>query len=148
LKCYNVKASEVEKAWFEVDATGKTLGRLATEIAKILTGKHKPTYSPHIDVGDHVVVVNAEKIALTGKKLTDKEYWRHSGYPGALKLTTVQKMLDTHPERVIEKAVKGMLPNNKLRAPRLKKLKVYVGPKHRHQAQAPQALEISASTGE
>lgn len=146
MRSFNIKAEDVRKEWLEVDAAGKTLGRLATEVARLLTGKHKPTYSTHIDVGDHVVVVNAEKVVVTGQKLTDKHYWRHSGYPGALKLTSVSDMLRTHPERVIEKAVKGMLPRNKLRDVRMGKLKVYAGSKHPHQAQQPRALDIHAST--
>ncbi len=137
MRTFNVKAEEVQKAWFEVDATGQTLGRLASEIARVLTGKHKPTYAPHIDVGDHVIVVNAEKVVLTGKKLTDKYYWRHSGFPGALRLVAARDVLKRHPERVIENAVKGMLPNNKLRSDRMAKLKVYAGAIHPHAAQKP-----------
>lgn len=142
LKSFNIKAEEVQKDWFEVDAAGKNLGRLSTEIARVLTGKHKPTYSPHIDMGDHVVVINAEQIVLTGKKLTDKFYWRHSGYPGSLRLVSASDMLKRHPERVIEHAVKGMLPNNKLRALRMGKLKVYAGANHPHTAQKPKRLEV------
>lgn len=144
MRTFSIKAREVQKAWYEVDADGKTLGRLAAEIACILTGKHKPTFSAHIDVGDHVVVVNAEKIVLTGKKLNDKFFWRHSGYPGALRLVSAKDMLARHPERVIEHAVKGMLPNNKLREVRLSKLKVYAGPVHPHQAQKPQPLKTAS----
>lgn len=145
MRTFNVKVEEVQKDWFEIDATGKNLGRLATEIARILTGKHKPIYATHIDVGDHVVVVNAEKIVLTGKKLTDKFYWRHSGYPGALRLMSAKDMLARHPERVIEHAVKGMLPNNKLRDVRMGKLKVYAGPSHPHGAQQPTAREVATA---
>jgi len=142
-----IKAEDVKKEWVEVDAAGKTLGRLATEVATILTGKNKPTFTPHIDMGDFVVVINAEKIVLTGKKLTDKSYWRHSMYPGSLRLTTVKDMLATHPERVVEHAVKGMLPNNKLRADRMGKLKVYAGPKHPHAAQNPRRIDFNATAG-
>jgi large subunit ribosomal protein L13 len=142
LRTFSIKAEEVQKEWFEVDAAGKNLGRLASEIARILTGKHKPTFTPHIDMGDHVVVINAEQVVLTGKKLTDKFYWRHSGYPGALRLVSAKDMLKRHPERVIEHAVKGMLPNNKLRDVRLGKLKVYAGATHPHGAQKPQRREV------
>ena len=124
-----------EKKWHLVDATGKTLGRLATEIATLLMGKHKPSYSPHIDNGDYVVVVNAEKIRVTGKKLKQKIYYSHSGYPGGLKEITLGEMLKKHPERVIIYAVEGMLPKNKLGRKMLKKLKVYAGPTHPHGAQ-------------
>ncbi|NDD28391.1 MAG: 50S ribosomal protein L13 [Proteobacteria bacterium] len=142
MRTFSIKAEEVQKEWFEIDAAGKTLGRLSCEIARVLTGKHKPTFSPHIDMGDHVVVVNAEQVVLTGKKLTDKFYWRHSGYQGSLRLTSAKDMLKRHPERVIEHAVKGMLPNNKLRAVRMGKLKVYAGAAHPHQAQSPKRLEV------
>lgn len=142
MRTFSIKAEEVQKEWFEIDAAGKNLGRLATEIARVLTGKHKPTFSPHIDMGDHVVVVNAEQINLTGKKLTDKFYWRHSGFPGALRLVSAKDMLKRHPERVIEHAVKGMLPNNKLRDVRMGKLKVYAGAAHPHTAQQPKRYEV------
>lgn len=142
MRTFSIKAEEVQKDWYEIDAAGKNLGRLATEIARVLTGKHKPTFSPHIDMGDHVVVVNAEQVALTGKKLTDKFYWRHSGFPGALRLVSAKDMLKRHPERVIEHAVKGMLPNNKLRDVRMGKLKVYAGAAHPHQAQQPKRYEV------
>lgn len=142
MRTFSIKAEEVQKEWFEIDAAGKNLGRLATEIARVLTGKHKPTFSPHIDMGDHVVVVNAEQVNLTGKKLTDKFYWRHSGFPGALRLVSAKDMLKRHPERVIEHAVKGMLPNNKLRDVRMGKLKVYAGGTHPHQAQQPKRYEV------
>jgi large subunit ribosomal protein L13 len=147
VRTFSVKAGEVQKDWYEVDATGQTLGRLASEVAKILTGKNKPTFSPHIDVGDFVVVVNAEKIVLTGKKLTDKMYHRHSGYPGGLTSETAKDVLAKHPERVIENAVKGMLPRNKLRQPRLNKLNVYAGPEHPHQAQKPKRIDLKAAVG-
>jgi len=145
LRTFSVKAGEIKKDWFEVDAAGKTLGRLASEVARILSGKHKPAFSPHIDVGDHVVVVNAEKVVLTGDKEAKKCYYRHSGYPGALVITTAGQMRKAHPERLIEFAVKGMLPRNKLRRVRLRKLKVYTGMKHPHQAQNPQPLELPAA---
>lgn len=145
MRTFNIKAEEVQKEWFEVDAAGKTLGRLATEVARILTGKHKPTFSPHIDMGDHVVIVNADKVILTGNKLNDKMYYRHSGYPGALRNVSATDMLKTHPERVIEFAVKGMLPRNKLRPIRLGKLKIYTGTKHPHEAQRPKPLALAAA---
>ena len=125
-----------------VDADGKTLGRLATQIAEILRGKHKPTFTPHVDVGDFVIVVNAEKIAVTGKKLTDKRYYRHSGYPGGIRSRTLADMLERRPEEVIRKAVKGMLPRNRLARQQLTKLKVYAGADHPHAAQKPKELEI------
>ncbi len=125
-----------------VDADGKTLGRLATRIAEILRGKHKPTFTPHVDVGDFVIVVNAEKIAVTGKKLTDKRYYRHSGYPGGIRSRTLGDMLERRPEEVIRKAVKGMLPRNRLARQQLTKLKVYAGADHPHAAQKPKELEI------
>ena len=125
-----------------VDADGKTLGRLATQIAEILRGKHKPTFTPHVDVGDFVIVVNAEKIAVTGKKLTDKLYYRHSGYPGGIRSRTLGEMLERRPEEVIRKAVKGMLPRNRLARQQLTKLKVYAGADHPHAAQKPKELEI------
>jgi large subunit ribosomal protein L13 len=146
LRTFSIKTEEVQKDWVEIDAAGQTLGRLAAEIARILTGKNKPTYSPHIDMGDFVVVVNCEKIVLTGKKLNDKFYHRHSGYPGALVSTRASDMLNRHPERVIEAAVKGMLPRNKLRDVRMHKLKVYAGAKHPHEAQKPRRIELHATT--
>jgi large subunit ribosomal protein L13 len=146
LRTFSIKAEEVQKEWVEIDASGKTLGRLASEIARILSGKHKPTFSPHIDMGDHVVVVNADKIVLTGAKLTDKQYWRHSGFPGSLRLTDAGDQLQKHPDRVISHAVKGMLPRNKLRPIRLAKLKVYAGATHPHQAQNPRRIEVHATT--
>ncbi len=140
LKTHAVKSSEIQRQWYVVDATGKPLGRLATRIATILRGKHKPMYSPHLDVGDYVVVVNAEKVALTGRKLTQKVYRRHSGYPGGLKTVPVAQMLEKHPTRVIEHAVRGMLPKNALGDHMAKKLKVYAGPEHPHAAQQVQPL--------
>jgi large subunit ribosomal protein L13 len=136
------KESEIDRRWYVVDADGKTLGRLATRVATVLRGKHKPTFTPHLDVGDHVVVVNAEKIAVTGKKVTDKVYRWHTGYIGGLREVRFEEMLKTHPERVIEWAVQGMLPKNRLGRAMAKKLKVYRGSAHPHEAQQPQALEV------
>ena len=132
---YSTKASDIERKWLVMDASGKTLGRLASEIASILKGKHKPIYSPHLDVGDYVIVVNAAEIKVTGNKLAQKIYYRHSGYPGGLKSITLGRMMETHPTRVIEYAVKGMLPHNRLGAAMFKKLKVYPGAEHPHQGQ-------------
>jgi len=136
------KESEIERKWYVVDAEGKVLGRLATRIASILRGKHKPIFAHHLDVGDHVVVLNAEKVHLTGRKLQNKQYRWHTGYIGGLREVTAEKMLKTHPERVIEWAVQGMLPKNRLGRAMVKKLKVYRGAAHPHQAQQPQALEV------
>jgi large subunit ribosomal protein L13 len=132
---YSTKASDIERKWLVMDASGKTLGRLASEVASLLKGKHKPIYSPHLDVGDYVIVVNAAEIKVTGNKLTQKIYYRHSGYPGGLKSITLGRMMETHPTRVIEYAVKGMLPHNRLGAAMFKKLKVYPGAEHPHQGQ-------------
>lgn len=140
MKTYVTKPSEVHKEWYIVDATGKTLGRLATEVARVLTGKHKPTYSPALDTGDYVVVVNAEKVQVTGRKLDQKFYYRHSGYPGGLKAISLRDQLSRHPTRVIEHAVRGMLPKNALGRHLLRNLKVYAGPDHPHQAQQPKPL--------
>lgn len=137
------KESEIEHKWFVVDADGQVLGRLASRVAAILRGKHKPTFVPHLDVGDHVVVINAEKVRLTGRKLTDKIYRWHTGYIGGLREVSAGAMLKTHPERVIEWAVEGMLPKNRLGRAMAKKLKVYRGREHPHAAQQPTALEIS-----
>jgi len=142
MKTYVATPSDRERTWVLVDAADKTLGRFATQIADILRGKRKPQYTPHIDVGDFVVVINAEKIAVTGNKRADKRYYRHSGYPGGLKSRTLQEMLDRRPEEVIRKAVRGMLPRNRLARKQLTKLKVYAGPEHPHAAQMPQPLEI------
>jgi large subunit ribosomal protein L13 len=142
MKTYVATPSDRERSWVLVDATDKTLGRLATQIADILRGKRKPQYTPHIDVGDFVVVVNAEKIAVTGNKLADKRYYRHSGYPGGLKSRTLGDQLARRPEEVIRRAVRGMLPRNRLARKQLTKLKVYAGPDHPHAAQQPQPLEI------
>ncbi len=141
-KTYLAKPEEAGKKWYVVDASGKTLGRLATRIAMILMGKHKPIYTPHVDTGDYVIVVNAEKVKLTGKKWDQKEYYRHSGYPGGLKVVTARQLLQKHPEKLIFLAVKRMLPKNKLGRKMLRKLKVYAGPEHPHQAQKPETLEL------
>jgi len=141
VKTFSAKPQEVERKWFVVDAQGQTLGRLATRVATILRGKHKPIYTPHVDCGDYVVVVNADKINVTGRKLDQKIYYRHSGYPGGLKEVSLRRQLQTHPERVVEAAVKGMLPKNRLGRQMYKKLKVYAGPDHPHQAQLPKPLE-------
>ena len=141
-KTYTAKPGEIERRWHVVDAEGQTLGRLATRIADVLRGKDKPVYTPHVDTGDFVIVVNAEKIAVTGKKLDQKTYYRHSGYPGGLRQRTLREQLDRRPEDVIRKAVKGMLPKNRLAAAQLRKLKVYAGPEHPHEAQAPKNLEL------
>jgi large subunit ribosomal protein L13 len=142
MKTYAVKASEIDRQWWVVDASDQTLGRLATRIATLLEGKHKPIYSPHIDTGDHVVVVNATRIKVTGDKLLQKRYYRHSGYPGGFKEESLQALMARRPELVIERAVKGMLPQNRLGRAMLKKLKVYGGAEHPHQAQQPQAAEL------
>ena len=134
------RESEIERKWYVVDADGKVLGRLATRVAAILRGKHKPTFTPHLDVGDHVVVINAEKVQLTGRKRTDKLYRWHTGYIGSLREVRAETMLRAHPERVIEWAVQGMLPKNRLGRAMAKKLKVYRGSEHPHQAQQPEAL--------
>jgi large subunit ribosomal protein L13 len=136
------KESDIQRKWFVVDAQGQVLGRLATRVATILRGKHKPTFSPHLDVGDHVVVINAEKIQFTGRKLKDKLYQWHTGYIGGLKEVNAETMLRTHPDRVIEWAVEGMLPKNRLGRAMAKKLKVYRGAEHPHEAQQPQPLEV------
>ncbi len=133
---------EVESKWYVIDAEGKTLGRLAAKIASILRGKHKPEYTPHLPVGDYVIVVNAAKVRLTGKKLEDKVYTRYSGYQGGLKRIPAGEMLKKHPERVVERAVKGMLPKNRLGRKLAKRLKVYPGPEHPHAAQKPEKLEL------
>ena len=138
----SAKPAEVRREWYLVDATDKTLGRLASELARRLRGKHKVEFTPHVDTGDYIVVVNAEKIRVTGNKLQDKMYHRHTGYIGNLKSINLEKLLATHPDRVITTAVKGMLPKNPLGRAMLKKLKVYGGPNHAHQAQQPQPLEM------
>ncbi|NCF17523.1 MAG: 50S ribosomal protein L13 [Haliea sp.] len=142
MKTYSAKAGEVNRDWFVVDASDKTLGRLASEIAHRLRGKHKPEYTPHVDTGDYIVVINAEKVKVTGAKATDKMYHHHTGYPGGLKSISFEKLIDKAPERVIQGAVKGMLPRNPLGRAMFKKLKVYAGNEHPHAAQQPQALNI------
>jgi large subunit ribosomal protein L13 len=142
MKTYVAKPQTVTRDWRLVDATDKTLGRLAAEIASRLRGKHKPEFTPHVDTGDHIVVVNAEKIRVTGNKLQDKIYYHHTGYIGNLKSISLEKQLDKHPERVIQSAVKGMLPKNPLGRAMFKKLHVYAGPEHPHAAQQPTALDI------
>jgi large subunit ribosomal protein L13 len=145
MKTYVATPADRERNWLLVDATGLTLGRLATQIADALRGKNKPTYTPHVDTGDFIVVVNAEKISVSGKKRTDKRYYRHSGYPGGLRSRTLEEMLARRPEEVIRLAVKGMLPRNRLARRQLTKLKVYAGPDHPHAAQQPQLMEIETS---
>jgi len=142
MKTYSAKADEINREWFLVDAEGKTLGRMATEIATRLRGKHKPEYTPHVDTGDYIVVINAEKVAVTGNKMNAKVYQHHTGYVGNLKTIGLKEMLDKHPERVIEKAVKGMLPKNSLGRQMYRKLKVYAGNEHPHAAQEPKVLEV------
>ncbi|NLM38464.1 MAG: 50S ribosomal protein L13 [Firmicutes bacterium] len=136
------KPSEVTRTWYLIDAKDKTLGRLASQVAAILKGKHKPTYTPHVDAGDHVIIINADKIRLTGKKLQDKKYYRHSGYPGGIKEITAGDLLQRHPERVIKTAVWGMLPHNRLGRKMIKKLKIYAGDQHPHEAQQPVTYEL------
>ena len=139
---YMAKPQDVDQKWYVVDAAGKTLGRLATEVATLLRGKHKPTYTPHIDTGDFVIVINSSQITLTGKKLEQKKYYRHSGFPGGLKSITAEGLRATRPERMIELAVKGMLPKGPLGRSQLKKLKVYAGAEHPHQAQQPVEYQL------
>ncbi len=142
MKTYMAKPLEVERKWYVIDASGQTLGRLATEVATILRGKHKPIYTPHVDTGDYVIIINAEDIVLTGKKLDQKMYRRHSGYPGGLKEMTYRNLLNKRPEKAIEAAVKGMLPHNRLGRKMFAKLKVYKGSEHPHQAQQPEVREL------
>jgi large subunit ribosomal protein L13 len=142
MKTFSAKPETVRRDWYVVDATDKTLGRLATELARRLRGKHKPEYTPHVDTGDYIVVVNAKNVKVTGRKLSDKMYYRHTGYIGNLKSANLEEMLESSPERVIEQAVKGMLPRNPLGRKMLAKLKVFPGPEHVHQAQQPQPLDI------
>lgn len=143
MKTYVAKPSTIEKKWYVVDASGKTLGRLATVIADVLRGKRKPTYTPHIDTGDFVVVVNAEKVKITGRKLDQKFYYRYSGYPSGLTAISLRDQLKDHPERVVEDAVMGMLNRNRMRRQLIKKLKVYAGPQHPHQAQQPKPFPLA-----
>lgn len=142
MKSYIQKPHEVERKWYVVDADGKTLGRMATEIATVLRGKHKPTYTPHVDCGDNVIVVNADKVKLTGKKLDQKMFRWHTGYLGGLKERTYRQMMAKQPEKVVEEAIRGMLPHNRLGRSMYTKLHVYAGPEHKHEAQKPEALEL------
>jgi large subunit ribosomal protein L13 len=144
VKTYTAKPGEIERQWYVVDAEAKTLGRLATQIADVLRGKGKPAYTPHVDTGDFVIVVNAEKVHVTGQKLDQKIYYRHSGYPGGLRERTLREQLERRPEEVLRKAVKGMLPKNKLASAQLRKLKIYAGPDHPHAAQNPEPLQERA----
>ena len=142
MKTVSTRPQDVERAWFVIDAESQVLGRLATEVARRLRGKHKAAFTPHVDTGDYIVVVNAEKVRVTGNKATDKTYYRHTGYPGGIKATCFENMIEKHPERVIEKAVKGMLPRNPLGRAAFRKLKVYAGPDHPHSAQQPRPLAL------
>jgi large subunit ribosomal protein L13 len=142
LKTYHAKPGEVEREWLLVDATDMVLGRLASEVAQILKGKRKPTYTKHVDTGDFVVIINAEKVRLTGNKANTKNYYSHSGYPGGLKEVPFKTMLEKHPERILEKAIKGMLPKNTLGRAMNRKLKVYAGPEHPHEAQMPRQITL------
>ncbi|MFL6009565.1 MAG: 50S ribosomal protein L13 [Rubrobacteraceae bacterium] len=142
MKSYMARPLEVERKWYVVDAEGRTLGRLATEIATILRGKNKPQYTPHVDTGDFVVVVNAEKVVVTGRKAEQKVYRRHSGYPGGLKETSYEQMMERRPTEILRRAVKGMMPKNRLARQQLRKLKIYAGPEHPHAAQNPQPYEV------
>tara|TARA_A100001037_G_scaffold274518_1_gene272288 strand:+ start:233 stop:661 length:429 start_codon:yes stop_codon:yes gene_type:complete len=142
MRTYSAKPETVEREWFVVDATDRPIGRLASEIASRLRGKHKPVFTPHVDTGDYIVVINAEKVGVTGNKRTDKMYYRHSGYPGGIKSMSLEKLLDKAPERVIETAVKGMLPKGPLGRAMFRKLKIYAGPEHKHTAQQPKELSL------
>jgi len=142
MKTYSAKAESVERSWYVVDAAGKTLGRLATEVASRLRGKHKPEYTPHVDTGDYIVVVNAEKVAVTGNKATKKIYYSHTEYPGGIKDISFEKLIEKAPERVIQSAVKGMLPKGPLGREMFRKLKIYIGSEHPHAAQQPQNLDL------
>ncbi|MGD8925831.1 MAG: 50S ribosomal protein L13 [Thioalkalispiraceae bacterium] len=142
MKTFSAKPHEVKRDWFVIDATDVVLGRLASEVARRLRGKHKAVYTPHVDTGDYIVIVNAEKVRVTGNKEKAKTYYKHSGYPGGMKSRTLEKVRQSHPERIIETAVKGMLPKNPLGRAMFRKLKVYAGAEHHHQAQQPQTLEI------
>ena len=142
MKTFVAKPAEIERKWFVVDAEGQTLGRLATQVATILRGKHKPIYTPHVDCGDYVIIINAEKIEVTGKKRTDKMYRWHTGYPGGLRERSFEEMMDRQPEKIVYQAIKGMLPKNKLGSQMITKLKVVVGSEHQHAAQKPETLEL------
>jgi large subunit ribosomal protein L13 len=142
VKTISAKEAEIQRDWYVIDAQGQTLGRLATQTAAVLRGKHKPLYTPHVDCGDYVIIINAEKVHVTGQKMTQKKYYRHSGYPGGLKEISLRDQLQKFPERVLESAVRGMLPKNRLGRRMFKKLKVYPGPDHPHQAQQPKPMEF------
>ncbi|HNV05419.1 MAG TPA: 50S ribosomal protein L13 [Petrotogaceae bacterium] len=141
-KTYMAKPAEVKRKWYLVDAQGKTLGRLASQVSKILQGKNKPTYTPHIDTGDFVIIVNAEKICVSGRKMTQKVYYRHTGFPGGLKVSKITEVFDKKPERVLEMAIKGMMPKSILSKHMIKKLKIYAGSSHPHEAQKPEKIEL------
>jgi len=142
MKTVSAKSETVKRDWYVVDASGKTLGRLATELARRLRGKHKAEYTPHVDTGDYLIVINAEKVAVTGRKWTEKKYYDHSGYPGGMRVTAFKDMVSRHPEEIIERAVKGMLPKNPLGRAMYRKMKVYAGAAHKHEAQQPKVLDI------
>ena len=142
MRTASTRREDAQHDWYVVDAEGRTLGRLASEIAKRLRGKHKPEYTPHVDTGDYIVVINADKVKVTGRKETDKVYYRHSGYPGGIKATPLDKMREDHPDRILGNAVRGMLPRNPLGRAMLRKLRIYAGPTHPHAAQQPKALEL------
>jgi large subunit ribosomal protein L13 len=142
IKTYTPKLEEIQREWFVVDAKDQTLGRLASQIAHLLRGKHKPMFSPHMDVGDYVIVINCDKVRVTGRKLDQKRYYWHSGYPGGIKSRTLREQMDRYPERVIEAAVRGMLPKNSLGRKMIKKLKIYQGDSHHHEAQKPKVFEL------
>ena len=145
MRTYSPKASEIEREWFVVDAEGLVLGRMATEVARVLRGKHKPTFAPHIDTGDHVIIINADKIVLTSDKATKKQVYRHSGYPGGIKSRSYGDFLDRQPEEAVRKTVRGMLPKNTLGRQQLRKLKVYAGPTHPHSAQQPKPRALASA---
>jgi len=142
VRTYSPRADEIERAWHVVDAEGLTLGRMATEVARVLRGKHKPTYTPHLDTGDHVIIINADKVVLTADKAADKQVYRHTGYPGGIRSTTYATLLAEKPEQAVRRTIRGMLPKNRLGRQMLKKLKVYAGPTHPHAAQRPQPLAL------
>ncbi len=142
MKTVMLKSNDIKKKWYLIDAKGKVLGRLATQIATILMGKHKPDYTPHIDCGDNIIIINAEEVIITGKKKTDKLYWHYTGYPGGMRQYNFSTLLEKRPEEIIKRAVKRMLPNNNLRAKRMKHLRIFAGDKHNHEAQKPEVLNI------
>ncbi len=145
MRTHSTKASEIERTWWVVDADGLTLGRMATEVARLLRGKHKTTFSPHLDTGDHVIIVNADKVVLTSNKAESKRVYRHSGYPGGIRSSTYAELLDAKPAEAVRRTVRGMLPKNRLGRQMLRKLKVYAGPDHPHAAQQPEPLELAAA---